>query len=119
MNRIPSFKDLEVWRRAMGLVRRVYEVTRTYPGGERFGLVAETRKTVRSVPANIAEGKTRVGGREFHHFMSVALGSLGELQTQVLMARELGYLDDLVLASLEREIEEISRMSRALERALA
>ncbi len=118
MNRIPSFKDLEVWKRAMTLVRRTYEVTRLYPADEKYGLVAETRKTARSVPANIAEGKTRVGGREFHHFMSIALGSLGELQTQLLMAADLGYMNHGTLGSLEQEVEEISRMSRALERAL-
>ncbi len=119
MNPIPSFKDLEVWRKAMKLVRRVYEVSREYPADEKFGLTAETRKSTRSIPANIAEGKMRTGGREFHKFISIALGSLAELQTQLLIARDLEYLQTSFAQELEGEIEELGRMLRALERALA
>lgn len=118
MSRIPSFKDLEVWKKAMKLARRVYETTREYPADERFGLVAETRKTARSVPANIAEGKMRTGGKEFHRFISISLGSLGELQTQVLIARDLDYLTGTAAGKLEGDFEELARMLRALERAL-
>jgi len=119
MSRIPSFRDLEVWQKAMKLVRRIYEVTSSYPPDERFGLLAETRKSVRSVPANIAEGKMRTSGKDFHRFVGIALGSLGEMHTQILMALELGYLQKSLVDAVEREIEEIGRMLRGLERALA
>ena len=118
MSRIPSFKDLEVWRRAMQLVGRVYDLTRSYPPDERFGLIAETRKSARSVPANVAEGKTRSSEKEFRHFVSIASGSLGELLTQLLIAQQLGYLAKDTLAGTEQEIDEIGRMLRALARAL-
>jgi four helix bundle protein len=103
----------------MKLMRQVYEVTRFYPADEKFGLVAETRKTARSVPANVAEGKMRTSGRDFRKFVSIALGSLGELQTQVLMALELEYLEKAAVEVVERDIEEIGRMLRGLEQALA
>jgi four helix bundle protein len=119
MNPIPSFKDLGVWQRAMDLVVQIYEVTRGYPLEEKFGLTAETRKTSRSVCANIAEGKSRTGGREFRKFVSIALGSAGELHTQVLMADRLGYLQPAAFQELESRIEELSRMLRGLERSLA
>lgn len=119
MSRIPSFKDLAVWRKAMDLVKRVYEITRAYPADERFGLVTETRKTSRSVAANITEGKMRTSVREFQRFVSIALGSVGELQTQVLMACDLEYLQKAAADAVERDIEEIGRMLRGLEHALA
>ena len=117
-SRIPSFKDLEVWSKAMTLVTRVYEITETYPDRERFGLTAETRKSAQSVPSNIAEGKMRTSPADFRRHVSIALGSLGETQTQLLMAGRLRYLADAVVEALEKDIEEIGRMLRGLERAL-
>jgi len=119
MSRIPSFKDLVVWQKAMKLTKRVYEITRSYPADERFGLVAETRKTSRSVAANIAEGKMRTSSREFRNFVSIALGSVGELQTQILMAGNLEYLEAAAVDAVERDLEEVGRMLRGLEHALA
>ena len=118
-SRIPSFKDLEVWQKAMTLATRVYEATDAYPDRERFGLTAETRKSARSVPANIAEGKMRTSSADFRRHVSIALGSLGETQTQLLLAGRLRYLAETVLASLEADAEEIGRMLRGLERSLA
>jgi four helix bundle protein len=119
MSRIPSFKDLDVWRKAMMLMNRSYDVTSTYPADERFGLVSETRKTARSVPSNIVEGKMRVTAKDFRRHVSIALGSLGELHTQLLIAGERKYLSPGSIEALEKEIEELGRMLRGLERALA
>ena len=119
MSRIPSFKDLDVWRKAMVLVNHTYDLTSTYPPDERFGLISETRKTARSVPSNVAEGKMRVTSKDFRRHLSIALGSLGELQTQLLIAGELEYLSPGAIDAVEKEIEELGRMLRGLERALA
>ena len=119
MSRIPSFKNLEVWKKAMDLVEHVYKVTAPYPMDERFGLVTETRKTARSVVANIAEGKMRMSSKDFRKFVFIALGSLCELHTQMLLARRLGYLPDMPSEKIEGEIEEVGRMLRGLEQALA
>jgi len=116
---IPSFKDLVVWQKAMDLAVRLYPITQKYPPDERFDLIAETRKTARSVTYNIAEGKRRFSSKEFRQFISIAQGSLGELQTQVLIAGRLKYLEPSEVEGLERDIEEIGRMLRGLEKALA
>lgn len=116
-SRVPSFKDLLVWQKAMKLVERIYEATRRYPDDERYGLSSETRKTARSVVYNIAEGKMRISPREFRQFVSISLGSLGELHTQVILARQLKYLSEE--NGLEPEIEEVGRMLRGLEQSLA
>lgn len=119
MSRIPTFKDLSVWKKSMDLMDHIYDLTETYPQHERFGLVAETRKSVRSIPANVAEGKRRSSTKEFRHFISIALGSLGELQTQVLMASRRKYGLPEAFARVESEIEEIGKMLYGLERALS
>lgn len=118
-SRIPSFKDLDVWQKAMNVAEEVYVITLHYPPDERFGLTAETRKTARSVPSNIAEGKNRLSPLEFRHFISIALGSSAELQTQIILAGRLKYINPDVVRRMEIEIEEIGRMVRGLERALA
>src|SRR5438094_4302579 len=119
MSRISSFKDLAVRQKAMNFVDRSYDLTDSYPADERFGLVTETRKSVRSVAANIAEGKMRMTGKDFRRHISIALGSLGELQTQLLVAGRRKYLASSVIDGGEKEIEEVGRMLRGLERALA
>ncbi len=118
MSRIPTFKDLEVWKKSMDLVDRVYEVTEVYPPDERFGLIYETRKSARSIPANLAEGKKRCSEKEFRYFVSIASGSLAELHTQLLIASRRKYLTAGILASIESDIDELGRMIFGLERAL-
>jgi len=117
-SRIPSFKDLEVWQKAMTLVDKIYEITDAFPDREKFGLTAELRKSIRSVPSNIAEGKMRLSPADFRRHVSIALGSLGETQTQLLMGGRRRYLTADVVEAVERDIEEIGRMLRGLERAL-
>jgi four helix bundle protein len=118
MAQIQSFKDLIVWQRSMDLIEVLYEVTRRYPPDERFGLIAETRKTARSIAFNIAEGKSRCSIGEYHQGISVAIGSAGELLTQVLVAQRVKYLDGGTASDLEGRIAEIARMLRGLEMSL-
>jgi len=101
-NEIPSFQQLKVWRQAMDLVVRVYDVTRSYPAEERFGLAAETRCASRSIPYNVAEGKMRFSVAEYRHFASIARGSSGELHTQLILASRLGYLPQGPFNDLEQ-----------------
>jgi four helix bundle protein len=119
MNPSPSFQELDVWRKAMDLVVRVYEVTGSFPADERFGLVSETRGAARSVPYNIAEGKMRRTTAEYRHFVSVARGSSGELHTQLILASRLGYVSSTVFEELASRVSEVGRMLRALERSLS
>ena len=84
--------NLEAWKEAMALVKVVYEVTQTFPKDEMFGLIAQMRRAAVSVPSNLAEGAARTGQKEFAQFLSIARGSLSELETQLLIAVELGYV---------------------------
>ena len=83
---------LEAWKRARELVLNVYKLTQMFPKEETFGLAAQIRRAAVSVPSNIAEGAAREGEREFAQFLNIARGSLSELETQLLIATDLGYI---------------------------
>ena len=84
--------DLKAWQNAMHLVRRVYAATSTFPQREQFGLTAQLRRAAVSVPSNIAEGAARESAKEFAQFLVIARGSLSEIETQLMIAADLGYL---------------------------
>jgi len=108
---------LEAWKEAMALVRAVYEVTRCFPADETYGLASQLRRAAVSVPSNLAEGAGRDGVREFLRFLSIARGSLSELETQLLIAADLGYLpaEHRAFALLQR----VSRLITGLHRKLS
>jgi len=87
-----SYRDLIAWQRAMRLVTGIYEGTRPFPRDELYGLTNQLRRAAVSVPSNIAEGQARFSRKEFHHFLSLARGSLVEIETQLIIAQNLGYL---------------------------
>ena len=94
------YMELEVWQQAVDLAVSIYSVTSGLPRDERFGLAQQMRRAAVSVPSNIAEGASRTGSKEFLRSLSIARGSLSELETQVLLARDLGYIaEDLALDS--------------------
>ena len=116
--RIRTFKDLVVWQKAMELSVQIYRLTKNYPADERYGLTAETRKTSRSIPYNIAEGHKRSTTADYIRFLNIAAGSVGELETQLLLAARLRYLKGdsaQVVLALHAEVE---RMLDALIRSL-
>lgn len=116
---VQSFRELTAWQRAMDLVTAVYAVTRQFPGDERFGLCNQVRRAAVSVPSNIAEGQARGRGHDFAHFLRIALGSLQETQTQLLIAERLGYLASCDIAPLDSLVEEVGRLIRGLQKSLA
>jgi four helix bundle protein len=83
---------LEAWKKARELVVSVYRLSQAFPKEEMFGLTAQMRRAAVSIPSNIAEGAARTGDREFAQFLSIAKGSLSELETQLLIATDLGYM---------------------------
>jgi four helix bundle protein len=97
--------QLRVWQESIALVKEVYRCTGTFPREELYGLSLQMRRCAVSIPSNIAEGAARGGSREFLHYLTMARGSLSELETQVVIARELGYLDDT--ATVDRRIEDV------------
>lgn len=117
-DRVRTFKDLIVWQRAFALSLEVYRISRDFPVGERFGITQELRKTVRSVSYNIAEGHKRRSTAHYLRFLGIASGSCGELETQLLLARELGYLNGVDSQRVLSMHAEVDRMLDALMRAL-
>lgn len=115
---IRSYRDLKVWQLGMELVTAVYEVTRSFPKAEVFGLTSQVQRAAVSIPSNIAEGHARCGTREFLHFITIALGSLAETETQLLVAHRLEYVDNEALGSLMKRCDQVGKMLRALQKAL-
>jgi four helix bundle protein len=87
-----THKDLNVWNKSMDLVQNIYEISSNYPESEKFGLVSQMRRSAVSVPSNIAEGAARNSTKEYIRFLYIALGSLSELETQILISTRLGYI---------------------------
>jgi four helix bundle protein len=92
--KVATHHDLVVWQESMKLVSTTYSLTKTLPREEVFGLVSQMRRAAVSIPSNIAEGAARGSAREFRQFLLIARGSLAELETQVLVAKNLGYVAD-------------------------
>ena len=114
-----SYKDLLVWQKSMTMVRLIYELTRSFPQDERFGLVIQMRRAAVSVPSNIAEGQSRHTSGEFIQIISHAEGSLAELDTQVLIAIELGFCTVPQAEVVLSLIDELQRMLNGLRQKLA
>ena len=118
MSTVKRYSDLVAWQKAMDLVEEVYKVTKSFPKEETYGLSSQLRRSAVSVPSNIAEGHCRNGRREFVHHLSIALGSLGELETQVMIANRLGYLGAVELAQVLALAEETGRILVGLMHSL-
>jgi len=118
MSNIP-FHKLTTWRKAMQLTKKVYEATRTFPDFEKFGLCSQLRRAAVSVPSNIAEGSQRGSDKDFAQFLRIAKGSLAEIQTQILIAKELEYLSEEALKSILGDISGLSKMLRAFIATIA
>lgn len=84
--------DLRAWQEAMTLVKDVYQITASFPKEEIYALTSQMRRAAVSIPSNIAEGAARTGDKEFLQFLSISRGSLSELETQLIIAKELGYM---------------------------
>jgi four helix bundle protein len=113
-----GYRDLVVWQKAMELVTAVYRVTRDWPHEEQYGLTSQVRRAAVAIPSNVAEGHCRSGRREFAHHVSIAYGSLCELETQLLIAEDLDYGDAEATESLMDRIAEVRRLASGLLRSL-
>ncbi|MGI8838437.1 MAG: four helix bundle protein [Pyrinomonadaceae bacterium] len=111
-------EKLSVWQRAVNLVLAIYKATQSFPKDERFGLKSQIRRAAVSIPANIAEGAARDSQKEFTHFLSNAQGSASELETEILLAQKLGYLDATHYTNLRTEIDSVGRLIFGLSRSI-
>ena len=111
-----TYRDLLVWQRAMDLAEAVYSATQKFPKEEMYGLTSQMRRCSVSVPANIAEGHGRNQPKSFAYFLRVAIGSLKELETHILLAQRFRMIDDTSVNNLLNETEEIAKMLHSLIR---
>jgi four helix bundle protein len=107
---------LDAWKVSRQLVSGIYRLTQRFPKEELFGLTAQMRRAAISVPSNIAEGAARIGAREFAQFLNVARGSLSELETQLLIAVDLGYTASN--DPLFRTIDRVSKLITGLHKSI-
>jgi four helix bundle protein len=105
-----DFRKLKVWEKAHQLTLGIYAATRSFPHEERYGLTAQARRSSASIPTNVAEGCGRSGPRDLARFLDIASGSASELEYQLLLARDLHYLDGATCERLTIAVSEVKRM---------
>ncbi|WP_371879098.1 four helix bundle protein [Candidatus Chloroploca mongolica] len=115
---VQNYRDLRVWQAGMDLVEAIYRLSQAFPTDERFGLTSQIRRAAVSVPSNIAEGHAREHTAEYVYHLSIAQGSLAEVQTQSEIARRLGYLSAEQAEVIEQQTVTLSKQLYALRNAL-
>ena len=115
---VRDYKDLQVWQKSIELVKEIYFITKELPREESFNLISQMRRSAVSVSSNIAEGWMRQHTNEYIQFIYHALGSCGELDTQVIISNHLGYVDNKTMDSLSEIINHVIRMLRNLVKSL-
>ena len=109
-----SYRDVIAWQKGTDLVAAIYRVTQEFPREELYGLSNQLRRAAVSVPSNIAEGQARFSPKEFHHFLATARGSLVEIETQVIIAEKLKYLEPEGCQSILEQTAELGRILNGL-----
>ena len=115
---LKNYKELKVWQRSYQLCLDIYKITKGFPKEERYGLTSQIRRAAVSVPSNIAEGYGRKTTPEYIRFLYIAYGSNCELETQILLSGDLGYIETGKLEILKEGIGEVERMLKALIKSL-
>ena len=111
-------QNLDVWKKAVDFVVRIYKITENFPNDERFGLTSQIRRASVSIPANIAEGAGRKSEKEFLQFLSISQGSTSEVETELLIAMRLEYLSENIYNDLVKDLNDIGRMLTGLSNHL-
>ena len=113
-----SHHDLDVWRKSIDIVTTIYEITKSFPNSEQYGLTNQIRRSAVSIPSNIAEGAGRNSLKEFIYFLSVTLGSIAELETQLIIANNLNFIKDKTLNDVLEELISIRKMTLGLKKSI-
>ncbi len=113
-----THKDLDVWKRSIEFVTKIYKTTKSFPSDEKFGLTNQLRRASVSIPSNIAEGATRKGKVEFKYFLYIALASAAEIETQLIIAHNLEFFNNNDYKALVNELNSISKMIQGLLKTL-
>jgi len=119
MSEIKSYKDLLIWKKGITIVNLVYQLVKTFPQEEIYALSSQLKRASVSIPSNIAEGYGRNTDKSFSHFLDISRGSLFEIETQLIIAKELGFItDEKIYQELLSQIEEESKMINAFSKKL-
>lgn len=108
--KIQSYKDLIVWQKSIDLVKKIYEITSKFPKSEMYGIIMQIRRSSISIPSNIAEGYGRKSHKEYLQFYAIAYGSALELETQLIIAKQLGFASEGEFQKIEALLTEIIKM---------
>ena len=111
-NKMNNHKDLDVWNKSISLVTDIYKLTKDFAKDEIYGLTTQMRSAAVSIPSNIAEGASRNSGKEFIQFLYISLGSASELETQIIISQNLGYLNNF--DNYLSQIESVKKMLNGL-----
>jgi four helix bundle protein len=114
-----DFRELRVWQSAMALAESIHVMTRDFPADERYGLTAQIRRAAISVPSCIAEGNARSSTRDYARFLSMASGSLAEVETQILLAHRFRYVQEDLIQTLLEDLRSTAKQLQALKKSLA
>lgn len=116
--KIKNFKDLKIWQKAIELVKVIYQITDSFHPKETYGIISQIRRSAISIPSNIAEGFMRKHNKEYKQFLHIALGSLAELETQVIISEELGFMKNEQSINIQSTINELNKMTMGLIKCL-
>ena len=113
-----KIEDLDVFKLSHELTMQVYKITRGFPEEEKYGLVSQMRRAAFSIPTNLTEGGHRFSKNEYKYFVSISRGSCGEVKYQLLLAKDLGYIEDETYSKVKEEYERVSMMLTKLHNSL-
>ena len=113
-----DYKQIKVWQKSFALTLRVYKQTESFPKHELYGLISQIRRAAVSIPSNIAEGTAKTSDKDFARFLETSLGSAFEVECQMLLAKDLGYISDSELGGTMNVIDEIKKMTYAFIKKL-
>ena len=113
-----NFKNLKVWEKGIDLVVNIYNKTESFPKEEVYGITSQIKRSAISIPSNIAEGSGRGTGKDFNRFLGIALGSSYELETQLIIANRLNFLDNASFSLLNSQVDEEQKMIIGLQKHL-
>jgi four helix bundle protein len=99
-----NYKNLHIWQGGINLARKIYEVTANFPANEKYGIVSQMTRAAVSIPSNIAEGAGKNSNKDFANFLSIAIGSIFELHTQIAICEQIGYINEETTKQLEQQI---------------
>jgi four helix bundle protein len=114
-----NYKKLDIWNKSISLVKEIYLITNKLPKSEQFGLTSQMQRAAVSISANIAEGSAKSSNKDFSRFLEISLASVCEIETLIIIARELNYIENDLSVSIENRIQELQRMIKSFKSQLS